>query len=192
MDAVLRPPTDDLEALARGATAARIAASALRWLGACAAGCAFLLVGLALVFCGAGIAGVLAHTVGFPTGARWSWAGRIAFVAGVYALVLHPLWPLLDPAVFYDRTRTLGSGASGAFFVAAFAGTLSGAAARALLSPAPQAQQLSAFRGRPALLAAARIAALDAAEWLLPPLPALPPPPPLGFAQAHQDAGPPP
>src|SRR5256885_2059837 len=48
MDAVLRPPTDDLEALARGAAAARVAASALRWLGACAVGFATLLV-LALV-----------------------------------------------------------------------------------------------------------------------------------------------
>jgi hypothetical protein len=296
MDAVLRPPTDDLEALARGAAVARIAASALRWLGACAVGFAallvlalvlasfereageepsetpasayldfdlavlrelasrslsgeagaeahralsgawsrrpdwrlpdvqgsparlasvrdawaavvsersrfrtaargaadalpFLLAALALVFCGAGIAGMLAHTVGAPAGARWGWMGRVAFAASVYGLVLHPLWPLLDPAVFYDRTRTLGSGASAAFFVAAFAGTLSGAAARALLSPALHAQRLSAFRGRPAPLTAARIAALDAAEWLVPLVPALAAAALFVCAKADQDAG---
>ena len=284
MEATLRPPTDDLEALARAAAAARIAAAALRWLAACAVGFAallllalvlasveretaeepsetsasayldfdlavlrelasrslrgeasadasralatvwsrrpdwrlpdvqggplrlasvrdawaavvsdrsrfhtaargaadalpFLLAGLALVFCGAAIAGALAHRVRVPAGARWGGLARAAFAAGVYALVLHPLWPLLDPAVFYDRTRTLGSGASAAFFVAAFAGTLSGAAARALLAPAvhaqAQPQQLGALRGRPALVGAARIAALDAAEWLVPLAPAL-------------------
>ena len=280
MEATLRPPTDDLEALARAAAAARIAAAALRWLAACAVGFAallllalvlasveretaeepsetsasayldfdlavlrelasrslrgeasadasrplatawsrrpdwrlpdvqggplrlasvrdawaavasdrsrfhtaargaadalpFLLAGLALVFCGAAIAGALAHRVRVPAGARWGGLARAAFAAGVYGLVLHPLWPLLDPAVFYDRTRTLGSGASAAFFVAAFAGTLSGAAARALLAPAVHAQQLGALRGRPALVGAARIAALDAAEWLVPLAPAL-------------------
>ncbi|MFL5312505.1 MAG: hypothetical protein ACJ79H_18885 [Myxococcales bacterium] len=296
MDALLRPPTDDLETLARGAAAARIAASGLRWLGACAVGFAallvlalvlasferergeepsetsasayldfdlavlrelasrslsgeagaqahralaaawsrrpdwllppvettparlasvrdawaavvsdrsrfrtaargaadalpFLLAGLALVFCGAAIAGVLANGAGAQLFGRWAGLGRAAFAAGVYGLVLHPLWPLLDPAVFYDRTLTLGSGASAAFFVAAFAGTLSGAAARALLAPAPHAQHLSALRGRPALLTAARIAAVDAAEWLVPLVPALAAAALFVCAKADQDAG---
>jgi hypothetical protein len=295
-DALLPLPAGDLKALARGAAAARIAASALRWLGACAVGFAallalalvlasferdtgeepsdtsasayldfdlavlrelasrslggeagpeahralsaawsrrpdwrlpevqtspariasvrdawaavvsdrsrfrtaargaadalpFLLAGLVLVFCGAAIGGVLAQVAGAPAGARWRWAGRAAFSAGVYGLVLHPLWPLLDPAVFYDRSRTLGSGVSAAFFVAAFAGTLSGAAARALLAPAPHAQRLGAFRGRPALLTAARIAALEAAEWLVPLVPALAAAALFVCAKADQDAG---
>jgi hypothetical protein len=280
MEVALRPPTDDLVALARRAAAARIAASALRWLAACAVGFAgllflalflasferdageepvetpasayldfdlavlrelasrslrgeegaqahralstawsrrpdwelpdvqtgpvrlvsvrdawtavvsersrfrtaargaadalpFLLAGIALVFCGAAIAGVLAQVVRIPPTARRRGVGRVAFAAGVYGLVLHPLWPLLDPAVFYDRTRSLGSNPSAAFFVAAFAGTLSGAAARALLAPGGHARQISALRGRPALATAARIAALDAAEWLVPLVPAL-------------------
>jgi hypothetical protein len=294
MEAALRPPTDDLTALARNAAAARIAASAVRWLSACAVGFAgllvlalflagferqageepletsasayldfdlavlrelasrslrneasapahralatawsrrpdwrlpevqaspvrlasvrdawasvvsdrsrfrtaargaadalpFLLAGLALVFCGAGIAGVLAH---LPAAAPWSGLGRAAFAAALYGLVLHPLWPLLDPAVFYDRTRSLGSGLSAAIFVAAFAGTLSGAAARALLAPGRHARQLGALRGRPALLTAARIAALDAAGWLVPLVPALAGAALFVCAKADQDLGP--
>jgi hypothetical protein len=296
MEVALRPPTDHLESLARGAAGARLAASALRWLAACAVGLAgllllalvlasfergaseepsetsasayldfdlavlrelaarslrgeasaeahralstawsrrpdwqlpdpqaaplrlasvldawaavvsdrsrfrtaargaadalpFLLAGLALVFCGAGIAGMLAHVVRVPANARWGRVGRLAFGAGMYGLVVHPLWPLLDPAVFYDRTRSLGSGPSAAFFVAAFAGTLSGAAARSLLAPARHAQLLSALRGRPALLTAARIAALDAAEWLVPLVPALAAAALFVCAKADQDAG---
>ena len=297
MEAALRPPTDDLTALARSAAAARIAASAVRWLSACAIGFAgllvlalflagferqageepletsasayldfdlavlrelasrslrdqasapahralatawsrrpdwglpevqagpvrlasvrdawaavvsdrsrfrtaargaadalpFLLAGLALVFCGAGIAGVLAHVARIPATAPWSGLGRAAFAAALYGLVLHPLWPLLDPAVFYDRTRSLGSGPSAAIFVAAFAGTLSGAAARALLAPGRHARQLGALRGRPALLTAARIAALDAAGWLVPLVPALAAAALFVCAKADQDLGP--
>jgi len=48
MEVALVPPTDRLDALARGAAAARLAASALRWLAACAVGFAGLLL-LALV-----------------------------------------------------------------------------------------------------------------------------------------------
>ena len=40
----LRSPADDLEALARSAASARIAASALRWLAACVVGLSGLLV----------------------------------------------------------------------------------------------------------------------------------------------------
>ena len=133
----------------------------------------FLLAGLALVFCGAAVAGVVAHVARIPASARFGAAARAAFAAGIYGLVLHPLWPLLDPAIFYDRTRSLGSGVSAAFFVAAFAGTFSGAAARALLSPGRHAQHLAALRGRPAVATAARMGALDAAEWLVPLVPAL-------------------
>jgi hypothetical protein len=296
MEAAASPPTDHLEALARGAAGARIVASALRWLAACAVGFAgllllavvlasfersageqpaetsasayldfdlavlreltgrslrgeasaeaqralsrawsrrpdwqlpdvqtgpvrlaslwdawaavvsdrsrfrtaargstdalpFLVAALALVFCAAGIAGVLAHSVRVPASARWYGVGRVAFGAGIYGLVLHPLWPLLDPAVFYERTHSLGSGPFAAFFVAAFAGTLSGAAARALLAPARHAQQLSALRGRPALLTAARIAVLDAAEWLVPLVPALAAAALFVCAKADQDPG---
>ena len=144
-------------------TAARGAADALP----------MLLAALAIGFCGAAIAGVLTHVLRLPANLRRAGLGRVAFAAGVYVLVLHPLWPLLDPAVFYDRTRSLGSIFSAVFFVAAFAGTLSGAAARALLAPESPAQHLAALRGRPALTTAARISALGAAEWLLPLVPAL-------------------
>jgi len=75
--------------------------------------------------------------------------------------------------VFYDRSRSLGLGFSAALFVAAFAGTLSGAAARALFARRLQAEHLSALGHRPALSAAARLAVLDAAEWLVPLVPAL-------------------
>jgi hypothetical protein len=133
----------------------------------------FLLAALSLVFGGAALAGMLAHVVHTPAMAWCGPAARVAFAAAVYGLVLHPLWPLLDPTVFYDRTRSLGSGVSAAFFVAAFAGTFSGAAARALLAPGRHAQQLGALRGRAALPTAARIAAIDAADWLVPLVPAL-------------------
>jgi hypothetical protein len=133
----------------------------------------FLLAGLALVFCGAAAAGMLAHSVRIRASSRFGAHARIAVAVSVYALVLHPLWPLLSPAVFYDRTRSLGSGPSAAFFVAAFAGTLAGAAARALLAPGRHADHLGALRGHLALPTAARIAALDAAEWLVPLVPAL-------------------
>ena len=44
MEVAASPPTDHLEALARAAAGARIAASALRWLAACAVGFAGLLL----------------------------------------------------------------------------------------------------------------------------------------------------
>src|SRR5262249_11548812 len=85
----------------------------------------------------------------------------------------HPLWPLFDPAVFYDRTRSLGPLPSAVLFVAAFAGTLSGAAARAFLQPQSHDLQLASLSRRPAPAAAAPISALGAAEWLIPLVPAL-------------------
>ena len=125
----------------------------------------YLLCALALGFAAAALAGVAAQI-----------RHRNERVGGLAALALStllPLWTLVDPSVFHDRARTLGSGLLAVLFVAAFAGTLPGAAARALFGHAGHAQHLSAFAGRPALGVAARLAALDAADWLLPLLPAL-------------------
>jgi hypothetical protein len=130
-------------------TAARGAADALP----------FLLAGLALSLLAAAAAGALALVP------RWAPLGA--------ALVVYPAWRLLDAAVFYDRTRSPGLGLSAALFVAAFAGAMSGAAARALFARSAQARYLSALGRRPALLAAARIAVLDSAAWLIPLVPAL-------------------
>jgi hypothetical protein len=103
------------------------------------------------------------------------------------AAVALPLWPLLDPALFHDRTRSVGAGLQAALFVAAFAGALSGAAARALFAPPPQAAFLSALRGRPALLLAARLSALEATRWLVPLVPALAAAAVFACAKADQD-----
>jgi hypothetical protein len=119
----------------------------------------FLLAGLALSLLAAALAGVLAQL------RRW------AALAAV--LVVYPIWLLLDGALFYDRTVSPGLGLSGALFVAAFAGAMSGAAARAFFAHAPQAQYLGALGRRAALFAAARLAALDATSWLVPLVPAL-------------------
>ena len=144
-------------------TAARGAADALP----------FLLGGLALAYLAAALAGLLAHLGRAPAGVRWRGLGRAAYFTGIAVLVAGPLWTLFDPAVFYDRSRSLGLGFSAALFVAAFAGTSSGAAARALFARRLQAEHLSALGHRPALSAAARLAVLDAAEWLVPLVPAL-------------------
>jgi hypothetical protein len=140
----------------------------------------FLLGGLALAFLAAALAGVLAQAARAPAGldplpaeARGLFLRRLAFCAGVYVLVAHPLWPMLDAGLFYDRTRSLGLGLSAVLFVAAFAGTSSGAAARALFAHADHARHLEALSGRPALFTAARLAVLDAADWLVPLVPAL-------------------
>jgi hypothetical protein len=160
-------------------TAARGAAAALP----------FLVSGLALACLAAAAGGVLAQLRGLARAKRWQRAAAVAFCAGAYLLVVHPLWPLLQPAVFYDRTRSLGLGFSAALFVAAFAGTLPGAAARALFAPPPQARSLSALGGRPALLAAARLAVLDATDWLVPLVPALAAVSLFVCAKADQDPG---
>ncbi|HET7788328.1 MAG TPA: hypothetical protein VFL36_20315 [Myxococcales bacterium] len=134
-------------------TAARGAADALP----------FVVGGLGLSLLAAAAGGALARLRNAGTG------GRLAFAAGCYALVVHPLWALLDPALFYDRTRSAGAGLGAALFVAAFAGTLSAVAARALFGPARFARS----GGHPAFGRAARVAALEAADWLVPMVPAL-------------------
>ncbi len=134
-------------------TAARGAADALP----------FVIGGLALCFLGAAAGGALARLR--EAGRR----GRLAFAAGTYVLVVHPLWALFDPALFYDRTRSAGAGPFAALFVAAFAGTLSAVAARALFGPA----HFGRLGGRAAVGRAARVAALEAADWLVPMVPAL-------------------
>ena len=130
-------------------TAARGAAGALP----------FLLGGLALVFVAAAAAGALARLRHL----RWLAA----------ALIVVPLWAMVDPEAFYDRTRSLGPGLLAAWFVAAFAAALPGAAARAVFAQAPQPAHLVAVGGRRALFTAARLAALDAGGWLVPLVPAL-------------------
>jgi len=149
----------------------------------------FLLGGLALACLAAALAGLVAHVARSPAAARTHRLGWPAYGACIYLLVAHPLWPLLDPAVFYDRSRSLGLGFSAVLFVAAFAGTLSGAAARALFARTSHAQHLSALARRPALLAAARLAVLDAADWLVPLVPALAAAALFVCAKADQDPG---
>ncbi|HET9754353.1 MAG TPA: hypothetical protein VFP52_15380 [Myxococcales bacterium] len=134
-------------------TAARGAADALP----------FVIGGLLLSFLAAAAGGALARLR--DAGTR----GRLAFAAGCYALIVHPLWALFDPALFYDRTRSAGAGPGAVVFVAAFAGTLSCVAARALFGP-PRFARLG---GHPAAGRAARVAALEAADWLVPMVPAL-------------------
>ncbi len=134
----------------------------------------FLLGGLALVFFGAAAAGALS---------------RLRVPALGVALVGLALLPMLDPAVFYDRTRSLGTGLFGAAFVATFAGALSGAASRAFFAAHPQPSHLSSLGGRKAILTAARLAALDAADWLVPLVPALAAAALFVCAKADQDPG---
>jgi len=137
----------------------------------------FLLGGLALVFLGAAAAGMIARVR----------IGRLVPL-GV-ALVGAALAPMLDPAVFYDRTRSLGTGLLGAAFVATFAGALAGATSTALFAAHPQPASLHALGGRKAILTAARLAALDAADWLVPPVPALAAAALFVCAKADQDPG---
>jgi len=98
-----------------------------------------------------------------------------------------PLAPLFDPALFYDRTRSIGAGPAAALFVAGFAGAMAGAAARSLFGPPPQAAHLSALGARPALSCAARLSVLDATRWLVPLVPALAAAAVFAGAKADQD-----
>jgi len=103
----------------------------------------FLVGGLALALLAAAIAG--------------GWSKRALPLAVAFAA---PLWLMLDPGAFYDRTRSLGTGLAAVLFVAAFAAALPGAALKA------------AFAKRQAI-ASARLAAIDAVQWLIPAVPAL-------------------
>ena len=145
-----------------------------------------LLGGLGLAVLAAALGGVAAELI------RWrrslQGAAREALLAcATGILVVLPLWPLLDPGLFYDRTRSLGVGPAAVLFVAAFAGALSGAAARGLFGSPPQAACLSALGGRPAVSAAARLSALDAIQWLIPLVPALATAAVFACAKADQD-----
>ncbi|MCA1826630.1 MAG: hypothetical protein ABR567_01925 [Myxococcales bacterium] len=106
----------------------------------------FLLGGLALALLAAAVAGA------------WSKNARVALVLAIAFAA--PLWLMLDPGAFYDRTRSLGTGLAAALFVAAFAAALPGAAFRALFARRQQ-------------IAPARLAAIDAVQWLIPAIPAL-------------------
>lgn len=142
-----------------------------------------LLCGLSLALAAAAAAGALSE------GMRLSPARPAVLGAATAALVALPLLPLLDPGLFYDRTRSVGTGVEAAWFVAVFAGALSGAAARALFAPPPQPAFLSALQGRPALLAAARLSTLGATRWLVPLVPALAAAAVFACAKADQDPG---
>ena len=144
-----------------------------------------LLGGLSVALLAAAVGGALAELVRSrrDTPAR----RELALAAAVVLLVGLPVFRLLDPALFYDRTRSAGVGPAAVLFVAAFAGAMSGAAARALFGPPPQAEALSALRGRPALLAAARLSVLEATGWLVPLVPALAAAAVFACAKADQD-----
>ena len=135
-----------------------------------------LLAGLCLALLAAAAGGAVAEKFhGVPV------------VVGALVLVVLPLWPLLDAALFYDRARSVGTGLKAALFVASFAGAMSGAAARALFAPPGQAVFLSSLRARPALLAAARLSVLEATRWLVPLVPALAAAAVFACAKADQD-----
>jgi hypothetical protein len=135
-----------------------------------AAGALPLLLGaLSLALFGAAAGGAIAHG-----------RSRLALAAAVAALVLLPLWPLFDPGVFYDRTRSLGTGLAAALFVAAFAGALPCAAAQALAG-GRRASVAQSFAS------AARLAVLDATAWLVPLVPALAAAAVFAAAKADQD-----
>ena len=145
-----------------------------------------LLCGLSLALAAAGIAGAIAE--GIRAGRMTARpAGRFATGASTAALVVLPLAPLFDPALFYDRTRSIGAGPAAALFVAGFAGAMAGAAARSLFGPPPQAAHLSALGARPALSCAARLSVLDATRWLVPLVPALAAAAVFAGAKADQD-----
>jgi hypothetical protein len=144
-----------------------------------------LIAGLSLALLAAGAGGAFAERVRSWTPARRSFG----LGAAALALVALPLLPLLDSALFYDRTRSVGAGLEAALFVAAFAGAMSGAAARALFGAPPQAAALSALAGRPALLCAARLAVLEATRWVVPLVPALAATAVFVCAKADQDPG---
>ena len=145
-----------------------------------------LLGGLCLALAAPALGGAFAERIraaaATPAAAR-----RTALAAAAAVLVLLPLWGMLDPALFYDRTRSAGTGAAALFFVAGFAGAMSGAGARSLFAPPSQAEFLTALSGRPALLSAARLSALEATRWLVPLVPALAAAAVFACAKADQD-----
>jgi hypothetical protein len=145
-----------------------------------------LLGGLCLALAAAALGGALAERIraaaASPAAAR-----RTALAAAAAVLVLLPLSGMLDPALFYDRTRSAGTGAAALLFVAGFAGAMSGAGARSLFAPPSQAAFLTALSGRPALLSAARLSALEATRWLIPLVPAVAAAAVFACAKADQD-----
>ena len=143
-------------------TAARGAATALP----------FLLAALALSLLAAALAAVLARARDMVP-ARSRKIALAAATAGVCALFFSPLLPLFDGELFYDRARSLGLGFAAVFFVAAFAGAMPGASARAYLAVHPHARHLVALGGKRSFWTVARLFALDAVDWLLPLVPAL-------------------
>jgi hypothetical protein len=146
-----------------------------------------LLGGLCLALAAAALGGALAERIRAAAPATPAAARRTALAAAAAVLVLLPLSGMLDPALFYDRTRSAGTGAAALIFVAGFAGAMSGAGVRSLFAPPSQAEFLTALSGRPALLSAARLSALEATRWLVPLVPALAAAAVVACAKAYQD-----
>jgi hypothetical protein len=147
----------------------------------------FLFAGLALSLLAACAAAVLAR-VGEVASRRARTIGVVAAIAGLWLLFVQPLVALFDADLFYDRSRSLGLGFSAALFVAGFAAALPGGAARAFFANRPFAQHLGALGRWRTLTTVARVAALDATEWLVPLVPALAAAAVFVCAKADQDA----
>jgi len=145
-----------------------------------------LVGGLCLALLSAAACGAVAEAVRARLRPRPALA-MAAVGATALVLVVFPLAPLLDAALFYDRGRSVGVGLAAVLFVAAFGGAMSGASARALFGPPPQAAFLTALGGRPALLQTARLCVVDAAQWLVPLVPALAAAAVFACAKADQD-----
>jgi len=146
----------------------------------------FLFAGLALSLLAACAAAVLAR-LGEVAPRRARTIGVVAGIVGLWLLFV-PLVALFDADLFYDRSRSLGLGLAAALFVAGFAAALPGGAARAFFANRPFAQHLGALGRWRTLTTVARLAALDATEWLVPLVPALAAAAVFVCAKADQDA----
>ncbi|MFL5419824.1 MAG: hypothetical protein ACJ79Y_03560 [Myxococcales bacterium] len=147
----------------------------------------FLFAGLALSLLAACAAAVIAR-LGEVAPRRARTIGVVAGIAGLWLLFVRPLVALFDADLFYDRSRSLGLGFAAALFVAGFAAALPGGAARAFFANRPFAQHLGALGRWRTLTTVARLAALDATEWLVPLVPALAAAAVFVCAKADQDA----
>lgn len=144
-----------------------------------------LLSGVSLALLAAALAGTAAEWVRCASGARPSLGAILAGATALLAIL--PLWPMLDPALFHERTTSVGIGVRAALFVAAFAGCASGASVRALFGAPVQVHRLTELSGRRALLGAARLSAIEATRWVVPLVPALAAAAVFACAKADQD-----
>jgi len=122
------------------------------------------LLGLVAIAAAAGATGSLATA--------WSPRRRWALRGGAGLVLVATLLPMLRPALFHVRTASPGGFVGQVLFVTVFAGAALRVAVRPLLDPGPAQAFLQAARGRAAPALAARRAAADACELLLPFVPA--------------------